>query len=411
MVSQYKISISQDKRRKTKNGLYPVRLRVYSGVLKQQKLYPLELECTESEFNKIWNSKNPKGEYEDYKDQLDEIVKEAKKIARNLATFTFEEFEKQMFGVYDTEKNTINFWYAIKIGECNKNNRISTGLTYEYSLKSLIEFHEKETIRFDEITEQWLNEYQTYILDLGGSLSTIGIHLRNLRAIFNRAIEADIVNRTIYPFGKRKYNIPNPKNFKRALNAAQLKILWESEPRTEEQKKAKAFWFFSYLCNGMNTIDIANLKCKNIVDNVLHFSRIKTERTNANQLPIIITLHQYCNAIISEYGKKNGSQNDYVFRVIDNGDTVKQAHRKVKNFNRFLNQNLKKLCEQIGVPSEISMYWARHTFATTAIRKGATMEYAMEALGHTDLKTTMNYFSGFENESKIQITQRLLEFG
>jgi len=75
-----------------------------------------------------------------------------------------------------------------------------------------------------------------------------------------------------------------------------------------------------------------------------------------------------------------------------------------------INQHIKKLAETIELPSNISTYWARHSFATSAIRNGASMEFVSEALSHSDLKTTQSYFAGFEEESKKEIMKSLMEF-
>jgi site-specific recombinase XerD len=73
-------------------------------------------------------------------------------------------------------------------------------------------------------------------------------------------------------------------------------------------------------------------------------------------------------------------KNDYVFPIISDKYNEVEKRNKIKNFTKFINQNLKKLAKKIGITDEISTYWARHSFATNSIRNGATMEFVMEAL-------------------------------
>ncbi|MCA6438155.1 MAG: tyrosine-type recombinase/integrase, partial [Bacteroidetes bacterium] len=80
------------------------------------------------------------------------------------------------------------------------------------------------------------------------------------------------------------------------------------------------------------------------------------------------------------------------------------------NFTKFINQNLKKLALNNGITSEISTYWARHSFATNAIRSGASMEFVSEALSHSNLKITQGYFSGFEDKDKKELMETLMKF-
>jgi site-specific recombinase XerD len=82
----------------------------------------------------------------------------------------------------------------------------------------------------------------------------------------------------------------------------------------------------------------------------------------------------------------------------------------VKTFTRFINQNFLKLAKQIGINEQISTYWARHSFATRAINNGASLEFIGDALGHSDTKTTIGYFAGFESEAKKQFSQSLMDF-
>ena len=90
--------------------------------------------------------------------------------------------------------------------------------------------------------------------------------------------------------------------------------------------------------------------------------------------------------------------------------TKVEQFKCIKNFTRFINQNLKKLASALEITNSISTYWARHSFATHAIRKGASMEFVGEALDHKNPKTTLGYFAGFEEESKKQLTESLLNF-
>ena len=39
------------------------------------------------------------------------------------------------------------------------------------------------------------------------------------------------------------------------------------------------------------------------------------------------------------------------------------------------------------------------------------MEFVGEALGHSDTKTTIGYFAGFENKVKKDFSNTLLDFG
>ena len=85
-------------------------------------------------------------------------------------------------------------------------------------------------------------------------------------------------------------------------------------------------------------------------------------------------------------------------------------YKQSNNFTRFLNQHLKKLAKGNGLPEEISVYWARHSFTTQSIRSGASLEQISQALNHKNLSTTKGYFAGFEDDAMRALTDNLMNF-
>ena len=244
------------------------------------------------------------------------------------------------------------------------------------------------------------------------ALTTVGIYLRPLRCIFNLAIQEGDIPAEIYPFGKRKYRIPAGRNVKKALSMKDLKALYTFKvPKGSYQEKARDFWFFSYQCNGMNIRDIAELKYKNIQKDILSFTRSKTKNTTrTNVKPIIVPLTTLVKQTIKKYGNKPASNEAYVFPIFSDSINAHEKLRRTQNFTKFINQHIKKLAEDAGVTTEISTYWARHSFTSTAMRNGASLELLQESLGHEDMKTTMNYWSGFEDSVKRDISNKLMDF-
>ncbi len=154
----------------------------------------------------------------------------------------------------------------------------------------------------------------------GCSKSTVGIKLRLLRAIFNYAIDRlKIIKRDkCYPFGRYKYQIPTSKNTKKSLEMDVVGKLYYYEPRCEEERKARDFWFFCYFGNGMNPKDIAFLKYKNIDGEYFTFERSKTERTTrADPKPITVFITEEMWAIIDTWANKERKPYNYIFPILE----------------------------------------------------------------------------------------------
>jgi site-specific recombinase XerD len=411
MKPEYFISYYLDVRRPKKNGKYPLKLRMFTSNPRKQKLYNTVFDFTEKEFTNIWETLKPRNEHKKIRLKLQALENKANDVASKLPYFTFEAFERSFLGKINPDRNSVVLYYDKVLIEYYNNNQLGTASSYELSLKSLLNFHGKDSLTFYDITPSWLKGYESWMLNKKKlSRTTVGIYLRPLRAVFNNAIYDNAIDHNAYPFGKRKYQIPAPKGVKKALSKDQLKKLFEAVPLTSEQQKAKDFWFFSYVCNGMNIKDIAYLKYKDFSGEILTFRRAKTINTNMTQPTVLVYLNDFSTNVINKYGNRNKIPDNYIFDIIDSKSETEDQRKQVKNFIRFINQHFLKYTKSLGIDSPVSTYWARHSFATTAIRNGASMEYVSEALNHSNLNTTRNYFAGFEDDKKREINKKLLEF-
>jgi site-specific recombinase XerD len=348
---------------------------------------------------------------------LQAIETNALKLAEKIIPFNFDQFEKAS-SRKAADATRIEFHFEEKIQELEKRNQITTASNYKMSMRSLKEFTEAKTkakfsrLTFADITPDWLKDFEFFLTETKGrSITTASFYVRALRTLFNDAIAAKDIEQDSYPFGKRKYQTPSAKNSKRAMNAAELKILFEAEPKNKEQAKAKDFWFFSFACNGMNVKDIALMRWKDIQGDKLIFYRAKTINTSKSNLkPIVAYLNSFALEVIERYGNSDKTGKNFVFPILSDTDSAMQQRSKIQNFTRFINQHVKKMAIANGLPEGISTYWARHSFATTSIRKGASLELISESLGHGNLKTTQGYFAGFDSDTKKELAATLMEF-
>jgi integrase/recombinase XerD len=416
MAKNYFISIVLDKRRSKADGKFPVKLRVFTPSPRTQKLYATKFEYTEKEFQSIWETTKPRTEHKEQRFMLQALESKANDTANGLNPFTFQEFEKKLFRKAGESQNIL-YQYSVTIERLIENEQLGTAKNYEQTVKSLIEFYthqkgrEPKKILFAEITPEWLQKYERFMTEKGRSLTTVSMYLRTLRTVFNQTISEGEIPIDLYPFGKKKYQMPAVQNVKKALNHDHLKLLFNATPMTPEQERAKDFWFFSYTCNGMNIKDIALLKYKDLQGDKIVFYRAKTKTTSkANLKPVTVYLNDYSLSIIEKYGNKDKSIQNLIFGIISEENSPEQNFRAIKNFTISINKSLKKLALSNGLTQDISTYWARHSFATNAIRNGASMEFVSEALSHSDLKTTQGYFAGFEDSAKREIMNNLMKF-
>lgn len=411
------ISIYLDKRRSKASGKYPVKLRLYVNSPRVQKLYPTAFEFTKKEFDSIWNTTRPRSEYKELRNQLKAIEVEALAIAKKIVPFNVELFERAS-NRQSIEGSDLENAFKLKVESFQKRGQISTASVYQLSYRSLSEFHSSRKksrgskLTFGDINAEWLKDYEHYLCSIQGrSMTTLSMYVRALRTLYNEAIQTGGLDASYYPFGKRKYVIPAAKGVKKAMNTADLKTLFEAEPRTKDQAKAKDFWFFSFSCSGINVKDIALLKWKDLRDGKLYFIREKTKNTSKSNLTTIeVQLNDFALSVIKKYGVADGGKSGLIFPIVEDTDSPEVKRGKVKNFTKYINQHIKKLAVGVGLPEGISTYWARHSFATISIRKGAPLFWLQSQLGHTDVKTTQNYVNSTQLFDEKSFSESLMEF-
>jgi integrase len=250
------------------------------------------------------------------------------------------------------------------------------------------------------------------MLDQGSSITTVGIYLRSLRTLFNNAISDGTFPKDLYPFGKRKYEIPTGNNIKKALTLNDVASIYnykaEKGSRTE---MARDQWLFIYLCSGINVKDMCLLKYENIKDDHLEFLRAKTARTKRNIEPIRVALNDDINKIIRKWGNKDkdGGKN-YIFPILEKGLTPERERQLIQQHTQVTNCHMKIIKEALEIKSSITTYAARHSFATILHHSGVSTSVISEFLGHSSIRTTQNYLKGFEDDSKKEMVKALTAF-
>ncbi len=422
-------SVVLDFRREKISGKYPVKIQVYSKVLQRNKYYSIgklsketetieAIDYTKEEFTSIWESKKPRKKDDPDRNLIKEYLNRAKSVAEKIKPFSFEEFEKKFYQrKADTIETNIFNIYDTAINDLISEGRLGTASSYNCSKKKLAEYVGKNELTITAVTPKYLKQFEKYLLDSDISKTTIGIYLRAMRVMFNYAITNGIIDISNYPFSqnskdKNKYFIPNGSNTKKALTKEELNTLFFATPSNPEQQKAKDFFFMSYNCNGMNVADIVNLRYRDIKGEYFYFIREKTKNTAKNKpRQIEVFISEYVQSIIEKYGNKNKSPKQLIFDVLNDDNTPDQNFRAKHNFVRFINQHLKALANSVGITGNIGTYYARHSFATNAITDhGASMVFVSKALGHSSLSTTDNYFSGFPDAMKKEISKSMMNF-
>ena len=247
-----------------------------------------------------------------------------------------------------------------------KNHSPRTRELYLETAKRVRAFDSKaDTLSFEEITTGWIDRFDTFMAGTAPRKNARNVNLRNVRAVFNYAMRQGYT--THYPF--RQYLIRLEETRKRALSAEQLRTLFNASV-PEWQRKYVDFFKISFYLIGMNTEDL--LHATGITEGRLDYRRAKTHGAYS------IKVEKECMALIEKYRGER-----YLLNILD---TYASTH----NWTSRVDKGLKAVAKQLGLPM-ISMYWARHSWATIAAELEIPHETISAALGHKDKSVTGIY--------------------
>ena len=387
-----------DTRSKLLDGNYPIKLTVYYG--RQKKRYKTPFKATQEVYDRLLANRLRDDSTKQLKRQTVSWLDKQTLIAESIVPFTFTDFENILHAEKTKSRKIqlhdgVSSIYEKHIQSLNDEGRISTASSYGDSLTSMLSY--KKNLKVSQITTDFLKGYEKWMTDNGRSLTTVGMYLRALRTIFNIAIENEVIDASKYPF--KKYTIPAPQKISRTLKKEEIKLIINYTAKRDADAIALDYWVFSFISNGMNFKDIALLKYGNINGDFIEFRRAKTKRTTKNNsLPIMVPLDESLLDIIRKRGNKSKKKEDYIFPIFKHGLTPKQEYVRNKTFIRNTNKRLARVGKELGLSLKVTSYVARHCFATIQKNNNAPLAYISEALGHSNLKTTQNYFGRFEDE-------------
>ena len=234
----------------------------------------------------------------------------------------------------------------------------STRLNYRRTFRAMRAFDSHIPFAdFEYITTQWLRGFERFILQTSNQ-NSVSIHLRNIRAVFNAAINEELTSH--YPF--RKFKIKQGPVVKRSFTTEQLRKYLFAEGLPPHEAKYRDYFALIFLLCGINTIDLFALR-EITSDGRIEYVREKTGKFYS------IKVEPEAMAIIERQRGRTA--------LINIADT----YAKHSDHRKRLNLSIRRVCRSLGLP-EATTYWARHTWATIAHEVNIPVDTIAQALGH-----------------------------
>ena len=274
--------------------------------------------------------------------------------------------------------------------------QMRTGETYLSTLNSLRRYCNGMDVWLDDVDSDWVEGYKCYLKGMGLSPNTITFYLKHLRAAYYRAVDDELVcDRR--PF--RRVSTSIERTAKRAVSLTVIKRLKMIDCHEHPARLfARDMFMFSFYTRGMSFVDIAYLQKKNLRGNMLLYRRRKTNQQ------LCIHWEPCVQRILECYRADTSSP--YLFSIINMGhnDHRRQYHNTLLRINR----HLKEIGRGLGLQQPLTMYCARHSWASIAHDEGIPVSVISEGMGHDSEKTTQIYLASLKTEVVDNANRKIL---
>ena len=269
--------------------------------------------------------------------------------------------------------------------------RERTAETYMSTLRSFKEFMNGKDIAIGNITCDTTKRYEQFLRQKGLSLNTVSFYMRVLRAVYNKAvIKGKAID--IKPF--RNVYTGIAKTRKRALTIEALRAMKRLEPKSDAMAFARDMFMFSLYTRGMSFADMAALRHSNIRNGELVYTRKKTGqriRVKWEKCMQDIVERHY-----SRHKEKVPGNDDLLLPIAVDPKTGRL--RRYKSVQWKVNYQLKNIAAILGITNGITMYAARHSWASMAKNMNIPLYVISDSMGHHSQNTTLIYLDTIDPE-------------
>lgn len=268
-------------------------------------------------------------------------------------------------------------------------------INYIASVNRFKGFLDDDDIPVYKVDSTLIGNFEASLRRDGLCPNTISFYMRNLRAIYNRCVEDGFTADT-FPF--RHVYTGVAKTVKRAIPLAKIKTIKDMKfPDEPLLDFARDIFMLSFYTRGMSVIDLAYLKKKDLSNGFLTYRRMKTGQR------LTVKWERQMQEITDKY---NDNESPYLLPIIksDSEDTRKRYRSQAA----LINRRLREIGIRAGLSSPLTLYVARHSWASAAHSNNVPISVISEGMGHDSEKTTRIYLASLDTSSVDSANEKLI---
>lgn len=267
-----------------------------------------------------------------------------------------------------------------------RRRREATCMGYFSALSALKRFDSKvEDMPIGNIDYRYLRRYTDWMYAQGYSPGTISNYMLNIHAVIREAIRNEIIDRD--PFVKLD-KLPRSPKRKRSLTVETLRELFAAKPSRKSMVAALDAFRLSFMLIGINAVDLLSLS--GVDDGRINYERHKTRRQYS------IKVEPEALEIISRYKSDKRGQ---LLTFADRWQCRQSACAAIATALR-----------RVSGRDDLTLYWARHSWATIAYSIGVPKDVISQALGHSFGAAVTDVYIDYDNDKVDEANRRVLDW-
>lgn len=274
-------------------------------------------------------------------------------------------------------------------------NKLRLAETYQSALNSFCLYINKVEILMEDIDSKMIEGYESYLKQKKLTLNTISFYMRILRAIYNRAVKSGTIADK-KPFSHVFTTMT--KTAKRAIPIQTIQKIAQAHITNKNEALARDLFLFSFYTRGMSFVDIAYLKKTDLNNTYLIYKRKKTGQE------LKIAWRKEMQELVDRNSSKDGV---HLFGILDE-NSEKSLRFQYHYTQCIINTALKRLGKQLNLETNLTMYVARHSWATIARQKNIPLSVICDGMGHNSEKTTQIYLQSVAAEAIDRCNDKLI---
>ena len=270
-----------------------------------------------------------------------------------------------------------------------------TAETYTSTLKSFRLYLNNKDIMLDSLNSGTMEAYESFLQQKGVVPNTISFYMRILRATYNRAVDEGAIE-DCKPF--RHVYTGIERTVKRALPLRSIKKIKSLDLSYRPAADyARDMFLLSFYLRGMSFIDMAFLKKSDLKNGYISYRRRKTRQA------LSIKWTDEMQAILDKYPDNS---TPYLLPIIRNSN---KTERKIyRNMSYNINRNLKTVARIADINVRLTMYCARHSWASAAKTAGIPITVIRDGMGHLSETTTQIYLASLDTNAVDRANELIL---